>query len=167
MNIKSLTDEYTKYNREEDIYDITTPSFKWNSSIRYMKYTVQKGFDMRMDLILQDIYDLSPGEADTWIHHIDVICYINHIDNPINIKEDTVLIVPDALDSLDDLRISLEAIKDNSDVREKLIVPNKSTKKDKNREKFKENGYSIPPTVRDVPKPPVDISGGKISVGGL
>jgi hypothetical protein len=53
------------------------------------------------------------------------------------------------------------------DVRSKLVVPNKSTKKDKDRQKFKENGFSLPPVVLERPRPPVRIKNGKFSVGGL
>lgn len=166
MNIRALTNEFTKKD-DDNNYDLTTPSFQWNNTIQYMSYEVKKGYDMRLDLIFQDIYDLTPSESITWLENIDVICYINGIDNPINIKEGTVLIVPGTIDSFDSIRISLDAVKDKTDIREKLIVPNKSTKKDKNREKFKENGYSIPPTVRNVPKPAVDLENGKIKVGGL
>jgi hypothetical protein len=51
--------------------------------------------------------------------------------------------------------------------RNKLSVPNKSTKKDTNREKYKENNYSLPPVVLSKPREPVRLENGKFSIGGL
>jgi hypothetical protein len=47
-----------------------------------------------------------------------------------------------------------------------LINSNKSTKKDKNREKFIENGFALPPTLNPIPRPAVRIDGNDIVIGG-
>ena len=54
-----------------------------------------------------------------------------------------------------------------ANVKSKLVVPNKSTRKDVDRQKFKDNGFSLPPVILDKPRQPVRIKGDRFSVGGL
>ena len=72
------------------------------------------------------------------------------------------------LDVLDSYRYTFEpSSRAGENVRKALAVPNKTTKKDGNRRKFVENGYSLPPVVLDESKPPVRVEGDKIVIGGL
>ena len=72
------------------------------------------------------------------------------------------------LDVLDSYRYTFEPSSEaGENVRKALAVPNKTTKKDGNRRKFVENGYSLPPVVLDESKPPVRVEGDKIVIGGL
>lgn len=167
MNIRSLEREYTKFDVNLDLFDLTTPSFIWRDDIALYSYVVKKEFDMRVDLIMQDIYDLDPILANEHLSDIDVICYINNIDNFLNIREGMVLLVP-ALDNINEFRYNLDSLEESKlSVRDKLIVPNKSTKVDPKRKKYVEDGYSLPPVVKDNPEPPVKINNGKFSVGGI
>jgi hypothetical protein len=54
-----------------------------------------------------------------------------------------------------------------SQVKKKLAVPNKTTRKDNNRSKYVENGYSLPPVVLNTPQAPVRLEGQSIVVGGV
>jgi hypothetical protein len=57
--------------------------------------------------------------------------------------------------------------KTGQNIRKALSVPNKTTKIDKNRKKFIDDGFVLPPVVLDETKPPVRLEGGKIVIGGL
>lgn len=166
MNIKSIY-EYTKFDSSIDLYDLSTPSFLFRNDLRLEEYTVKGENEMRIDLILQDMYKLEPNEVGLYLENIDVILYINNIDNPLNIKKGLILLYP-SIEDMEKFRYELSQLEEEKlSIKEKLVVPNKSTKKDPNRERFKANNYSLPPVVLDKPKPPVRISNGKFSIGGV
>jgi lipopolysaccharide export LptBFGC system permease protein LptF len=137
--------------------------------VEFSEYVIPKGFDMRLDLIFQDIYDLEPNEVGLYLENLDVIYYINNIDNPLNIKEGLVLKYPTNLGDILNFRVSnIDSDINNKDiVKDKLSYPNKSTRKDKSRENFVKNGYSLPPVVLETPRPPVSIKDGKFNIGGI
>jgi hypothetical protein len=165
MDIKSILD--TKFSSDLDLYDISRPSFVFRSDLFLKSYTVKKEHEMRIDLMFQDIYNLQPNEVGLYLENIDVICYINNIDNPLNIKAGLILIVP-SIDDFEKFRVNIDTLEeDKLSIRERLVVPNKTTRKDKDREDFKKNGFSLPPVVMDKPRPPVRISNGLFSVGGI
>jgi hypothetical protein len=125
-------------------------------------YIVQQGEEMRMDLVMMSIYD----DASV-LKSMDVLLFINNIDNPLNIMVGDIIYHP-PLDVLDSYRYTFEpSSRAGENVRKALAVPNKTTKKDGNRRKFVENGYSLPPVVLDESKPPVRVEGDKIVIGGL
>ena len=68
----------------------------------------------------------------------DVILYINGIENPL--KETTG---------------------------EEISKVDKSTRKDKKREKFVKGNYQLPPVVTNKPKQPVKVVDGNITIGGF
>ena len=163
MDIVSLTETYFINNRIINGWDIYAPSFIKSSDVTQLNvYEVQKGEDMRIDLVMMSIYD------DPYLlKDLDVILYINDIDNPLNIREGMMIYYPD--------RESLEGFRyyENNDettsksIKQKLGVLNKTTRKDENRKKFLDANYSLPPTVNRETKPAVTISNGNIFVGGL
>lgn len=166
MDIKSIN-EYTKFDTEIDLYDLSTPSFIYRSDISLNTYTVKREEEMRIDLIFKNMYGLEPNEVGIYLENIDVILYINNIDNPLNIKSGISILYP-AMEDLTKFRYDLNQLEESKySKKEKIIFPNKSTKKDKNRESFKANKYSLPPVVLDEPRPPVRIKDGRFSVGGL
>lgn len=126
----------TLLKNEDGYYDLTQSTFqlKLDGSVVYLPYTVQKGEDMRIDLICESIY----GDID----YIDILCNVNNIDNPLNIKEGTVLLYP--LNKIDTLRYSNI---DKKEVVKILSNSNKSTRSDNNRSKYIENNLSLPPTI--------------------
>lgn len=163
MDIVSLTETYFINNRIINGWDIYVPSFTKSLDVTQLNvYEVQKGEDMRIDLVMMSIYD------DPYLlKDLDVILYINDIDNPLNIREGMMIYYPD--------RESLEGFRyyENNDettsksIKQKLGVLNKTTRKDENRKKFLDANYSLPPTVNRETKPAVTISNGNIFVGGL
>ena len=165
MKIKSLEKEYTKKKENEKLFNLTTPSFLFNKN-GLREYTVKREHSMRVDLILQDIYNLEPDVVESYIENIDVLLYLNNIDNPLNIKEGQVLLVP-SVDDFDKYRYERTNVEiEQNNIKEKLVMPNKR-KSDKDRKKFKENNYSLPPVVLSNPRDPVRINNSNFSVGGL
>lgn len=156
MNIKSLSE--LKYNQDNKMYNLYSPDMYY-PSLSLMSYTVQKEEEMRIDLVMMSIYDDKYTLED-----IDVILFINGIDNALNINIGDVIYYPDK-SRLSYFRYYIETNEIN--IAEKLSTPNKSTVKDPNRKKFIENGYSLPPVVLKEPKVPVRIEGDSIVMGGL
>jgi hypothetical protein len=58
-------------------------------------------------------------------------------------------------------------IRQNStdETRNRLLNVNKNPKKDKNRQKYVEDGFQLPPTFTPVPTPPARIVGNNIIIG--
>lgn len=169
MDFKSLTDSYTKFDTENDVYDLFTSTFVYRDDIALSEYVVERGFDMRLDLIFEKIYNLEPDVVGLYLVDMDVICYINNIDNPLNIKEGSVIKYPTDLGNIREFRVLDidQDLNNKSKIKERLSFPNKSTRKDKSREDFIKGGYSLPPVVLETPRPPVSIKDGKFSIGGL
>lgn len=188
MEIISLTKEYIKsFSKREDsgirLFDLTKTSFLFidrqvtdgiNVNITFSKILVEEKHEMRMDLLFMDMYDIDVTLSDIYLGNIDVILAINNIDNPLNIRKGMIIKFP-PIDQFSFFRINpdddLFDKKNNKSVKDLLVVPNKSTRKDKSREKFKESGYSLPPVVLRTPKKPVSISNNgtvyTISSGGI
>jgi phage pi2 protein 07 len=170
MDIKSLN-EYLRIDENNSLYNffrpvILRPSVKND----LLKHEVNQSEEMRIDLIFQNIYDLTPQEVGLYLEQIDVLLGLNNIDNPINIRKGSIIYYPEEVGDLDRLRIDRDENRDiiKSSVGKKLAVPNKSTRKDTSRSKYTENGFSLPPVVQETPKPPVKIeNGNRFSVGGL
>lgn len=163
MNIISL--ESLKYNTYTKLYNFSYPVLAYvdnNLEQSLAKYVVQQGEEMRIDLVMMSIYD-----DVSILKSLDVLLFINNIDNPLNIMVGDIIYYP-PIDVLDSYRYSFEpSSRTGENVRKALAVPNKTTKKDGNRRKFVENGYSLPPVVLDESKPPVRVEGDKIVIGGL
>ena len=136
MNIISL--ESLKYNVYTKLYNFYYPvlayvDVKIDQSLG--TYVVQQGEEMRMDLVMMSIYD----DASV-LKSMDVLLFINNIDNPLNIMVGDIIYHP-PLDVLDSYRYTFESSsRAGENVRKALAVPNKTTKKDGNRRKFVENG---------------------------
>ena len=160
MNIKSI-DESKITN---GIWNIEATSFYLpNGTMPEMReYVVQKGEAMRPDLVMQSIYE------DTEVYpSLDVLLYLNNIDNPMNIREGMTIYYPD-YGSFDAYRYTEQPYdKSAKSVKEALSVPNKTTRKDDKRKKFLDSDYSLPPTVLRESKPPVVILDNSIQIGGL
>jgi len=172
MDIKSIN-EFVRFDSQDNLYNLIEPTLIYiddvpGVDVTYKSFLVEDYHEMRIDLLFRDMYQLEPNEVGIYLGNIDIICFINDIDNPINIVRGMLLRYP-SLEDFDKFRINVDDdnFSKKEDVRSKLVVPNKSTKKDKSREKFKDSGYSLPPVVLEKPRPPVRIKNGRFSVGGL
>jgi hypothetical protein len=125
-------------------------------------YTVQRGEDMRIDLVMKSIYDDAYTFSD-----LDIILHINHIDNPLNIREGMIIFYPPA-GSFAEYRFTEKITKASSkSVKQSLGVLNKTTRVDEKRKKFLDSDYSLPPVVLPESRPSVTVDEYKIRVGGL
>jgi hypothetical protein len=138
----------------EDFYDVSKLTFNYRiDDVQYAEYKVQKGEEMRIDLICESIY----GSTD----YIDIILNVNKISNPLNIKEGSTIIYP-LQKFLEDFRIQDV---NSAIVQTQLANPNKATKADPGRKKYVEENYSLPPTVLNRPTEQVTVQGDNIKVG--
>lgn len=142
-----------KKSNPQDLYDLTQETFEYKRDIQYLTYKIQRGEEMRIDLVCQSIY----GNID----NIDIILNVNNISNPLNIKEGSVIIYPNSSD-ISNLR---PEIKDNSEVVKSLANSNKSTRIDRGRQAYIESNYSLPPTVLQSSIEQVKISQNSINLG--
>ena len=161
MDIYSLSQ--LNYNQTTQLFNIYYPQFFYTRKETLNKYIVQRGEEMRIDLVMLSMYN----EDTLVLPSIDVILFINGIDNPLNIFVGDVLYYPPQ-ESLNSYRFVFnQDSKTGQNIRKALSVPNKTTKIDKNRKKFIDDGFVLPPVVLDETKPPVRLEGGKIVIGGL
>lgn len=164
MDIKSLSDAILTIDKNGvKNYNLFSPSFVWASNNPFSTYIVSPEEEGRIDLIMQAMY----GPDIDYFSGLDVILYLNNIDNPLNILAGSEIIYING-DLLDNYRYTEigGGVKD-TDVKQKLAVPNKTTRTDNNRQKFIENDYSLPPVVSSDNTPPVKVTSDKIIVGGL
>lgn len=154
--------ERFKFSTKMDRIVIETPVHKYNTVTEMYEYEVQKGEEMRLDLVMQSIYDDAFAYKD-----VDIILYLNGIDNPLNIREGQKIRYINKGD-FDSFRyVELGGDKSGSTIRSILGAPNKTTRVDSNRTKFLESEYTLPPVLLSKSEPAVQISTTKIVVGGL
>lgn len=152
------------------LYDLTVPRISnviqsdMRNSDEFTEVIVDKEQDMRLDLVMLSFYDNDPDI----LSNMDIICQINNIDNPLNIYVGMTLMFPQK-DSFDSFRLIIDDTQPNQSakIKQLLGVPNKTTRKDENRQKFIENNYSLPPVVMTTPREPVRLDGNNIVFGGL
>jgi hypothetical protein len=163
-DIKSLSDAILLKNRKnEKQYNLFSPSFVWGANNPFSKYIVEPHEEGRIDLIMQSMY----GTDIDYFSDLDVILYLNEIDNPLSILAGTEMIYVDS-DLLDNYRYSeIGGGAVDTDIKKMLSVPNKTTRIDKNRQKFVDNDYSLSPVISSNNTPPVIVTENKIIVGGL
>jgi hypothetical protein len=168
MDIISLS-EYLTFNKKMGLVNLFKPTII-NPSIdgELGTYIVGRDDEMRIDLVFKNIYELEYNEVGVYLGNIDVLLALNNIDNPLNIKEGTIIKYPQLGQfELFRLRIDENQAKIKNSVGKKLSVPNKSTRKDKSREDYLASDYSLPPVVLEAPKEPVRIEDNIFSIGGL
>jgi hypothetical protein len=146
-------DILTRDEKQDDLYDLFTPTFQSKFDVPYKNYVVEEGEFMRMDTVCKKIYNS--------LDELDVLMSINDIDNPLNIMLGDNFIFP-PLTTIQDFRLKTQITEEN--VR-KLTNPNKSTKKDNSRQKYLDQNYSLPPTVMREPTPQVKIEGNRLIIG--
>ena len=135
-------------------YDLTQLTFQYllDGTVLYSQYQVQAGEEMRMDLVCQSIYNNTT--------YVDLLCNINNIDNPLNIKEGQIIYY--AMTNQDLLRYSET---DLTNTVTSVANSNKSTRKDTSRQQYLQNNQSLPPTILPQRLDPVNISGSRFVLG--
>lgn len=145
------------------IYDIFEPNIERFSNYSFSSYIIPPEEEGRIDLVMQSIY----GEDAYNFKDLDVILYLNGIDNPLNILggSEIIYVAPDLLKDYRYKQLNTEKTAD--EIKRLLSVPNKTTRVDKNRQKFVDSDYSMPPVLNKVSTPPVQVTNDKIIIGGL
>ena len=130
--------------------DIHGPDFIYGLS-DFGQYIVQPHEEGRIDLVIDSIY----GEGH--YENLDVILYLNNIDNPLSILSGMAIVYPSS-SNIEDYRYVLS--NDVTEIRPSQANRfNKTSNSDPNR--------SYPPTVNPTPKSPVTLENGKIIIGGI
>lgn len=161
MDIYSLSQ--LNYNQTTRLFNIYYPQLFYTNNEGLNTHIVQRGEEMRIDLVMLSMYN----EDTTVLTNIDIILFINGIDNPLNIVEGDSLYYPPQ-SALETYRyVFSQGTQPGRNITKALSVPNKTTKIDKNRKKFVENGFVLPPVVLDESRSPVRVEGGNIVIGGL
>ena len=165
MDITSLSDALIEYRGDTATIDLFTPTLAFDGKYELGKYVVTELVEGRVDLLIEDIYG-----ADNYVYaDIDVILYINNIDNPLSIVKDMTILYP-RKDNLVNFRWTPN--NDQTDVAatdrvtKKLMYPNKTKSNDPNRSKHLSSA-AVPPTVNTNSRPPVVVGDGKIIIGGI
>lgn len=171
MDINSLSNDIKKDTSISDsLYDLFTITFFYDTNVVLNDYVVTVHDEMRIDLVLSNMYNFDFINLDLHLGDIDVILFINNIDNPLNIKEGMVLKYPTSYSDIDKFRYVLPSDVNSTSVTQQLATPNtpnKKTRVDKTRQSYIENDYSLSPVVLDTPREPVRITNGRFSIGGL
>ena len=168
MDIYSLNKQ-VKFDTAQNLYNLFQPTFIFNTAVSLQEYEVTRDDEMRIDMIFMNIYQYDISMLQYYLDNIDVLLFINNIDNPLNIKAGMILRYPSP-DDFDRFRYTDTLENLSTDVTKQLAtpnLPNKTTKVDPNRQSYLENDYSLPPVVLDVPREPVRIEDGRFSIGGL
>jgi hypothetical protein len=165
MDIKSLKD--ASKDTITDLFDLIKPSFIYRNDKSLSKITVERYHEMRLDLLFMDMYGLEANEVGLYLENIDVILYINGIDNFLNIKDGMDIIYPSSISDFDSFRLE----QDDFDIKnmniDKITVPSKSTRKDSTRTEFLNGQSPLSPVLSSKPRNPVQIQNGKFNIGGL
>jgi hypothetical protein len=146
-------DSLRKDSNQNNLYDLFEPTFQPLPGYQQNLFVVDRDCEMRIDIVCNKIFKK--------VDVLDAIMNLNDIDNPLNIMENDNIYFT-SIDALDDFRLSEI---DKKDTRNKLTNPNKANKKDKNREKYIENNFSLPPTFLPEPKSSISFEGDKVILG--
>ena len=121
-------------NKVDEFYDLTQLTFNFTTEQPFGRYVVQTGEEMRIDLVCQSIY----GNTD----FVDLLCSLNNIDNPLNVRVDQEIIYP-----IDNFEIYRYSEPNSDDTLTILANSNKLSRKDPNRKEYLENNLALPPTI--------------------
>lgn len=137
--------------------DLTESTFDYNTEIinseSTIGYIVQRGEEMRVDLICDSIYNN--------VDNVDILCNYNNIDNPLNFKEGEFIEFP-IESAISELRYT------DTELREEDLIaqsPSKTTRKDPTRKDYVSNNQSLPPTQLDKRVSALNTDGDNLSIG--
>lgn len=139
---------------QSNLYNMFDQTFKYLINVELSSYIVNSYFEMRIDLICNDIYKNTD--------YCDFLLDLNNIDNPLNIMgNDKLLYVTQDLIGL--FKIDESTAKE---LRNIYLNAAKVSKPDAKRLSYIENNYKLPPTFLQIPAESVRIVDGKIVLGG-
>ena len=128
-----------KYSNGLKRYALETPSHVY-SNLALDEYIVQEHEEMRFDLIIESIY-----ETNLYYEYLDVILYINNIDNPLNVQSGQKILYPPK-DDLDSYRMVIQKTEILGDNNKNMNGNHtKVNRVDQNRADFISNNYTLNP----------------------
>jgi len=127
-----------KYSNTLGRYALETPSHIYENLI-LDTYIVQEHEEMRFDLIMESIY-----ESSLYYEYLDVILYINSIDNPLNVLNGQVILYP-SKDDLDSFRLKIQSTEFLGETPSINGNHSKVNRVDQNRIDFINNNYTLNP----------------------
>lgn len=151
----------------QNIYDLFRPSIALDDEIPEMlTFQVTEYEEGRIDLVLDAMY----GDLKMTYTDLDIILYINGIDNPLSIMKGDILLYP-PMETLVDFRYESKNEKIDRARRNRTLgvpvgQPNKSSRTDKNRTAYLDK-VAFNPTINEVPKNGVTTQGNSILIGGV
>lgn len=169
MDIHSLQNQI-KFSNRQNLLNLFQTTMIYRNDIPLGEYVVSIDDEMRADILMRNIYNIDYSLLDSYLKDIDVLLFINNIDNPLSIKSGMVINYPLSIDDFSNYRYSTNETSENNDILRKLAIPNyidKTTKVDSNRQDYIENNYSLSPVLMSIPREPVAIKNGMFSIGGL
>lgn len=134
MNFDEL--ENLRKDSRTNLFDLSKAVFVFDETVPLFPYFVEREAEMRMDIISDNLYETTD--------YVAFLCRLNNIVNPLNIKENTLLVYPNRGDIL---RFKPEEVEFIEEVKEAFLNINKNKRVDKNREKYlnSENDIILPP----------------------
>jgi len=148
--------ELKRDDKQDNLYSLFERTHESGVEVNFSEHIVSDDEEMRIDLICFRLY----GN----VNEVGTLLNLNEISNPLNIKKGDLIRYCNQ-EILDKFKLSPQA---DDLLKEVLPIPkpNKGTRKDKNREEFEKNNYTIPPNLQESPTPPFQIIGGSIIIGG-
>jgi len=156
MKIRSLEElELISVTDNMSMYDLTPITFRpVGTSYAFFEYIVPKHFEMRIDLISNDIYSTT--------EYSDFLLWLNRIINPFNISEGRSIKYVDP-NSIPDFYAPKQ---NREEVQQVFLNKAKARRRDSKREKFIEEKRSLPPTVNESKNEQVKLNGNTVIIGG-
>lgn len=164
-NIYTFTEGKVETVDGMDMFDMFAPKMVMNPTVELVPYTVRKEQQGRIDKIMYDAFNTES------MVDVDVVLFINNIDNPLNIIEGQVLMLPSNSEGLPLFRYDRRFDKMDKKRRDETLgfpaaEPNRSKSVDPNRTKYLDKIY-FPPTVNPNPRASVRTEGGNFLIGGI
>jgi len=150
-----------KYSNDLKRYALETPSHVYSNYI-LEEYTVQDHEEMRFDLIIESIY-----ETNLYYEYLDVILYVNNIDNPLNVLTGQKILYPRKED-LDSYRMEIQKTEILGDNNKNMNGNHtKVNRVDKNRADFINNNYTLNPVQSPDNQKSIKIENNNVVISGL
>lgn len=155
MDIKSIQENNIVNEYGGRMVDIQGPDFVYGIQ-KFGQYVVKPNEEGRIDLVMDSIYGDYDGSGKNY-EDIDVLLYLNNIDNPLSILSGMTIVYP-SKEGIDEYRY-----KKSEDTME--VRPSKATRFNKTSNSDPNRSYT--PTINPNPKSPVILENGKIIIGGI
>ncbi len=125
MNIYSF-DVKTLSKNDDNLFDVFEKNIKYSNTIILHKYFIPREFEMRLDLISNELYGNSK--------YIEELMVINNIISPYSLKENQMIYYC----SIDDMQslYTKDDMKENDKIREAIIKSSQSDKKPQQKDKI-------------------------------